>query len=236
MKKCVTIVPCLLVGLGLVSCGAGEQVVRTYQEIEDRGSSFVSQTASQATGDLPDGHSPVNAGDLPPGHPTVQPGQQMTGGQTAVGQVSPVAWSIPEGWQEGRATNNRIATLLVKGHESTAACALSVWSLKLGVDANVKRWGGQLGLTSMDAVSVGKLSTQVGEGDFVDFLPASKAAGTERSMLVLMLPVGGQTFFAKFEGPLELVEARRDSFLALVASIGPKQETVDAEGPAETAQ
>lgn len=135
-------------------------------------------------------------------------------------------YDLPEGWKTLAPTADRFVNLLPAGHPE-ASCYLSFLQGDAGgLEANVNRWRTQLGAAPLTGAEVaaltqvellGRMGTLVEvEGTFTGMGSAPRA-GFKLLGLVVTEPSG--SLFLKFTGPAPVVEAERERFLGLAASL-----------------
>lgn len=131
-------------------------------------------------------------------------------------------WTAPAGWQSEPASAMRKATYRVTGtNGATAELAVTAFPGDVGGElANVNRWRNQLGLAPISAAeltpAVTRLTVNRLEVSVVDF---TNDASPATRMLGAIVPFGDATWFFKFTGAPELLEAEKAAFFALVQSI-----------------
>jgi len=131
-------------------------------------------------------------------------------------------WTAPAGWQSEPASAMRKATYRVTGaNGASAELAVTAFPGDVGGElANVNRWRNQLGLAPIGAAelaaAVTRLSVNGLEVGVVDF---TNDASPATRMLGAIVPFGNATWFFKFTGAPELLEAEKAAFFALVQSI-----------------
>ena len=139
---------------------------------------------------------------------------------------SKLTWTTPAGWVEQGGGQMRLATFKV-GPEG-AECAITVFPGDVGgLEANLKRWLGQLQVEIPDDVlakfarspqtfqSEGNLPCLV--YDFEGLLAADRAD----CLLAAVVPTDGSTTFVKLAGPRTLLASEKENFLALCRSLKP---------------
>jgi hypothetical protein len=137
-----------------------------------------------------------------------------------------LTWRVPEGWIEQPGRAMRMATFLV-GPDRKECTIVSFPGDVGGIEANLRRWIGQLNVTVPDEAlarfarmpetfqSEGQLGCLV--YDFTGLLPAD----APQSILAAIVPMDGQTVFVKLMGPRDLLAAERERFLDLCRSLKP---------------
>jgi hypothetical protein len=135
-----------------------------------------------------------------------------------------VAWTTPEGWTERPATGMRLATFVPAAHEDVE-CTLFVMSAG-GLVENVNLWREQMGAEALSEAEVAALPTVKVLGQDAPLVEVRGSFMGKRgreiedaTLLGLICPLEGRNVFVKMVGPAEVVEAERERFLALVASL-----------------
>jgi hypothetical protein len=140
--------------------------------------------------------------------------------------ASTLTWTTPASWTEQGASQMRLVTFKV-GSEG-AECTITIFPGDVGgLEANLRRWLGQLRVQVADA-EVTKFSrapeTFQTEGglpclvyDFGSLLPADKPD----SLLAAVVPLDGSTAFVKFTASRNLLVAEKANFMALCRSLKP---------------
>ena len=134
-----------------------------------------------------------------------------------------LSWTKPESWTEKPATGQRLATFAVGGSECTI---VSFPGNTGGLEANLRRWLGQLKVEKSDtevqafAATAEHLKSAGGlDVQLFDF-QSMVAAGSESSMLAAIVSVGESTVFVKLMGAPALLSGEKDNFRALCVSLG----------------
>jgi hypothetical protein len=165
--------------------------------------------------------------DLPPSHPPIgAPGMMPATTEAATPSPGPAKpqWQVPGGWQEVSGGPFLVAKFLVTGSDNAQATVNVSMSAGDGggLSANVNRWRGQLGLTSL---SDSELAQQVQSFDLagdkatlVDMTGTDARSGQKARVIGAILPRGGQTWFYKLMGSEQLVEQQKDAFTKFVQS------------------
>jgi hypothetical protein len=156
------------------------------------------------------------------------------------GPTERLAWeyAVPPGWTPLDPVPQREFGFRVPGHPEAEA----TFNLAGGdVVANVNRWRGQMTLEPLDAAAIealprhpflGRPATLVElEGTYVGMRRDKSLAGFKFLGLVGQLPNTGA--FLKIIGPAAVVDAERERFLDLAASIRPKAAGAPPAPPAE---
>jgi hypothetical protein len=136
-----------------------------------------------------------------------------------------VSWSTPEGWQEQPGSSVRLVTFLADGHE----CTITAFPGDVGgTAANLRRWLGQLQAPAPDEAALGAFTANApaftSRGglpgriyDLGDLLPDPQPETA--SMLAAILTKQDASVFVKFTAPRSVLDAHRERFEALCASL-----------------
>ena len=175
---------------------------------------------------------------MPAPAPAVPPAPMSGMGAAPAGMTSDMAstpvptanaslqWTAPAGWVEQGGSQMRLVTFRV-GTEG-AECSITMFPGEVGgLEANLRRWLGQLRVQVADA-EVARFArapvTFQSEGnlpclvyDFVELMPADKPD----SLLAAVVPLEGSTAFVKFGGARALLAAEKENFMALCRSLRP---------------
>lgn len=162
---------------------------------------------------------------LPPGHPEINMSTQALPASAASDAPNP-QWTVPSGWQEGQSSAMRRATFVVKGDDGqTAEVVVSTFPGDVGgLQANVNRWRGQIGLGPLGADEVPSITADVDidgtKVTVVDFETETAPAGKThpQGMIVVTLPHEGNSWFFKMTGDAPLVGAQKQELLQFVKS------------------
>jgi hypothetical protein len=146
---------------------------------------------------------------------------------------SKLTWTVPEGWQELAGGGMRIATF--KRMDDPDAVDVSIVSLggvAGGLQANLTRWAGQIGLdVTQDQNGIKELiddaiisKTQAGlEVKSFDYTKLQKNADpSSKSMVASMIQTNESTVFVKMTGTIKTVNENLESFKALTQSVRQK--------------
>jgi hypothetical protein len=181
----------LLVAAGCLAAGCRERApeLRQYREV-----AVEPPTRQERVADVA-----AMARQMPPA------GGDMASTPVATGSVA-LKWTVPEGWVEQPGQAMRMATFLV-GPDRRECTIVSFPGDVGGIEANLRRWIGQLEATVADealakfARAPETFQSEGGLGclvyDFSSLLPA----GSAQSMLAAIVPMDGQTVFVKLMGP-----------------------------------
>jgi hypothetical protein len=130
-----------------------------------------------------------------------------------------LAWTVPEGWHEEAGSAMRLATF--HSNDNEKSIDVSIVSLPGGaggLEPNLKRWMGQIGMDVSDA----ELKTFIknSPNKIFDFTQLQKNAPVStNSMMAALLEIDGATVFVKMTGTIQSVNQHKSNFLKLVKSI-----------------
>ena len=169
------------------------------------------------------GAPPLGAAQ-PPQQPPQQPSQQPSQ-QTAAS--SPLTYEKPAGWLPGRLSSMRKAAFRVV--EGDAEAEFTVIDLPAAggeqvaqVEANMRRWAGQVGLAGLDADALQKLIEPITiDGSAGSYIEVSSPAAAERQRALFgaMVVRDGKVWFFKMIGDAALVKSQQDAIRKFLASV-----------------
>jgi hypothetical protein len=147
---------------------------------------------------------------------------------------NPLAWVVPEGWTEAGADPTPGGMRLINlrfGSGGEGECYLSAMPGSAGgLEANINRWRGQMGLPALSADELAKLPKKPflnREATYVsmdgDFKGVGATDATKGYRLVgLVQPAPEFTLFVKMTGPKELIEKNEAAFDQFIQSLSIK--------------
>jgi hypothetical protein len=133
-------------------------------------------------------------------------------------------WTVPEGWAEVPNPQMLLAKFRVTG-EAGAVLDVNV-SVEEGdgggLQGNVNRWQGQLGLDPTPAGEMARLVTRLevagAQAALVDLSGTNAMSGQPARIIGAVLSRDGRTWFYKLMGPAPLAAREREAFLKFVQS------------------
>jgi hypothetical protein len=165
--------------------------------------------------------STMDLSKLPASHPAI-PNMDATAPATTDASDKPT-WVVPNDWQPGQLAQFLVARFLVKGDGDTVA-AINVSQLAGdggGLAANVNRWRAQLGLAAVSESEIAKLPTIDASGakaTVTEINGTDPRSNKPASLVGIVLPLNGQTWFYKLMGDANVVAAQKDAFIKFVQS------------------
>jgi len=163
-----------------------------------------------------------------PGAPPIDP---VPSSPTPPAQQPPpskaLAYEMPDGWLPGRMSSMRKAAFRVVDGDAEAEVTVidlpaTGGSQVTSVEANVRRWAGQVGLTGLDAEAIEKLVEPITidgiEGTYAELMSPDDAK-RQAAMLVAMLVRQEKVWFLKMSGEASLIKKQRDAFRGFLKSV-----------------
>lgn len=140
-----------------------------------------------------------------------------------------IKWKTPKGWLETRGGGMRVVTFTTEGDDVITCTIVSLGGNSGGINANVKRWLGQLPygnvlppddvnsfMTEQDKLtSEGNLKIQL--VDLTQLYPYD--SNQEPAMLAAIIELSDSTIYIKMTGTEKAVEGNRSKFLTLLNSL-----------------
>ncbi|NUM56639.1 MAG: hypothetical protein HUU46_23680 [Candidatus Hydrogenedentes bacterium] len=190
--------------------------------------------ASASSSDLPEGHPPIGAaaqgaagsssGNLPNDHPPIGASVPGSGAPVAAGTM--LSWTAPEGWTQSAPRAMREVTFTAGANGESECYVAKLSNRGGGVEANLNRWAGQMGLDALTAEAIAALpkikvlgndcSVVEFKGTYTDMQGAPHA---DFLMLGTIAEVGTDAYFIKMVGPAADMEAQRANFAAFCESL-----------------
>lgn len=136
------------------------------------------------------------------------------------------SWRAPDGWSEETGTGMRLATLRFETDGESGECTIIELSGDSGsLEANIRRWLGQVQLAPSDAelrAYMEALPTWTADaeldGYLIDFAPFVSEANAP-STLAAIIGDGQKTLFLKLTGSARFLEQNREAFIELAHSV-----------------
>ena len=162
----------------------------------------------------------MDLSQLPPSHPAIS-GMNATAPNAADTGTKPI-WTVPADWKEGPLAQFLVAKFIIGSDEATAAVNVSSLSGDGGgLAANVNRWRAQLGQPPLTEDDIAKLPTIDASGVKATLVQINGTDARSRqpaSLVGVVLPLNGQTWFYKLMGDKEVVSQQIPAFTQFVQS------------------
>jgi hypothetical protein len=156
---------------------------------------------------------------LPAGHPAIPQATPQT--DTAPATDKPT-WTIPAGWQSGELAQFLVAKFIIQNGDASAAVNVSQLNGDGGgLAPNINRWRKQLGQPAVTDDEISKLPTIDANGTkatLAEITGTDARTGKPASLVGVVLPLNGQTWFYKLMGDASVVAAQKDPFIQFVQS------------------
>jgi len=151
-------------------------------------------------------------------------------GEAQPAQQPPVSkaltYETPDGWLPGKMSSMRKAAFRVVDGEAEAEFTVIDLPASGGeqvtqVEANIRRWAGQVGLVDLDTESLQKMIEPItidgSEGSYAELMSPASA---ERQLAIFgaMVVRDGKVWFFKMTGDVELVKSQRDAIRSFLGS------------------
>lgn len=155
------------------------------------------------------------------------PRSQMMPRQQAADRPAALKWTTPTGWKAQPGSSMRLGSFGIEQHSRTGLCTIvKLGGAAGGVEANVKRWIGQIGLEVPPqeefAEFMDRQTEFKSEGGLecvlVDLTTLGTQGPEQASLLGAVFALGDMTVFVKFAGPVALLQEERASFTGLCRS------------------
>ncbi|HEX7570024.1 MAG TPA: hypothetical protein VF492_05930 [Verrucomicrobiae bacterium] len=137
--------------------------------------------------------------------------------------ASKPTWTVPADWKEGQLAQFLVAKFVIQG-SGNASAAVNVSQLSGdggGLLPNINRWRAQLGQSPATEDDLAKLPTIDASGVKATLVPINGTdarSGQAASLVGVVLPLNGQTWFYKLMGDPAVVAAQKDAFTQFVQS------------------
>lgn len=155
---------------------------------------------------------------MPEGHPAVGGSPLMeTDANAPISHEGQPNWQAPADWKEVGGGQFLLAKFLI--HDANGAAAVNVSKSAGdggGVDANVSRWRGQLGLGAGGNTAPTPLEVTSGQAQVVDLLGTSMQTGQPARLIGVIVTQADQTWFYKLMGDAKTVADQKEAFLKFV--------------------
>ena len=170
-------------------------------------------------------HPAAAPANLPPGHPPVSStGDDMHGASQIAGAVIPTAegrdllWTVPAGWEPKPGASMRKGSYRVKAAKAEADLAITAFpGATGGLDANLNRWRGQVGLAPLPPAEV-TAAVEKFEANGLLFIVVDYQ-GPAIQLLGAIVAYNENSWFFKLTGPTATVSAAKADYRQFLHSI-----------------
>lgn len=134
-------------------------------------------------------------------------------------------WVVPPGWKDLPPSQFLLARFEVPGTggANAEASVSMLGGTGGGLEANVTRWRGQIGLGPIDGDALNNLVTAIdtdgGKASLVDMTGTDPKSGQPVRLIAAVVPQAGQTWFYKLMGNAQVVQEQKDTFLKFVQTV-----------------
>src|SRR5262249_34136106 len=136
-------------------------------------------------------------------------------------EPAPIEYKAPEGWAKIPPAIAAIASYEVTSNEQKVTISIS--RAGGGLEANLNRWRGQVGLPQVEGTEIPKMLTKFPVGDhmgaFVELTGKDPKTGNPRTILGVMVPDDEEIIFVKLSGDPELAVKERARFEEFAKSV-----------------
>lgn len=219
-NKRAWLLPVLTSLLFLPVAGCHRDEVKTYRVAKDQNQPQPQSAPAMST----DSPNPT----LPPGHPDI------SSASAASGSAQPqLTWKTPEGWMEVPSGEMRVASFKIQGQNGKKAdvSVIPLPGLPGSDEANVNRWRGQVGLSSVSPDELKKSAESVEAGgqpaQLYDIAGQNPGSGDATRILGVIQHRTDAVWFFKMTGDADLAEQQKPAFVAFLKSV--KFTTVQAQ-------
>ncbi len=128
-----------------------------------------------------------------------------------------LVWVLPKGWQQQPGQGMRLVSFhLINDPEAIDVSIISLGGMAGGLQANLKRWLGQINVDDEALTAFIKASAD----NIFDFTQLQEGQEqSNKSMIAAMLMVEDATVFVKMTGSIKAVTQYKKDFLGLVKSV-----------------
>lgn len=153
-----------------------------------------------------------------PSAPSSSNMQVLPGMEEAANEAGQISYTTPEGWSDLPASGIRKAFLQVSGDAGTADLTITAFPGDVGgMLANINRWAGQIGIEPLTPEQAQNSSEQI--TIFQHGAIYVRLDGINESIRAAIMPFHGYSWFIKFQGPRDTVDANEADFKGFLDSI-----------------
>ena len=144
--------------------------------------------------------------------------QVLPGMQSFADSASGISFQTPDSWTEFPPSSIRKANFTIDNASGTAEVSITVFPGDVGGTlANINRWRQQIGLSSIDQVSLNENISSIIISNHQGYF--TKLEGNTESILGGILPFHGSTWFIKMQGDILAIDEEVDTFKSFLSSI-----------------
>lgn len=144
--------------------------------------------------------------------------QVLPGMQSFADSASGISYQTPDSWTEFPPSSIRKANFTIDNASGTAEVSITVFPGDVGGTlANINRWRQQIGLSSIDQVSLNENISSIIISNHQGYF--TKLEGNTESILGGILPFHGSTWFIKMQGDILAIDEEVDTFKSFLSSI-----------------
>jgi hypothetical protein len=144
--------------------------------------------------------------------------QVLPGMQSFADSASGISYQTPDSWTEFPPSSIRKANFTIDNASGTAEVSITVFPGDVGGTlANINRWRQQIGLSSIDQVSLNENISSIIISNHQGYF--TKLEGNTESILGGILPFHGSTWFIKMQGDILAIDEEVDTFKNFLSSI-----------------
>lgn len=144
--------------------------------------------------------------------------QVLPGMQSFADSASGISYQTPDSWTEFPPSSIRKANFTIDNASGTAEVSITVFPGDVGGTlANINRWRQQIGLSSIDQVSLNENISSITISNHQGYF--TKLEGNTESILGGILPFHGSTWFIKMQGDILAIDVEVDTFKSFLSSI-----------------
>jgi hypothetical protein len=153
--------------------------------------------------------------------PTMMPGGVPVPDNSGLPKLK---YTLPEGWKEKALTQLRVASFeITEGSKQADVSVIPLGGMAGGDFANVNRWRGQVGLSTITEAEVQKLAEKIEAAgqpaDLYDIAGTSPGSGEESRILATILHREDMAWFFKMTGDGALVAKNKAAFIAFLKAV-----------------
>lgn len=201
-----------LVIIALVSAGCRDREITSYRTPKEAAPPAPPAVASSGT--LPADHPPLG-GNTPAATPA---GTDMANTPVPTASGSALTWTAPAHWTPKALGSMRKGSFSITGDGLEADLSITAFpGATGGLEANLNRWRGQLGLAPASAEEVTK-AVEKFESNGLPFIVVDYTGNGSR-LLGAIVPYGGNSWFFKLTGPAALVTGQKTAFAEFLRTV-----------------